>query len=125
MSDGTAETWFELRKVLEDVGGIDEVPMWQLRDIAGWGKLGVNVVINIANQLRDHGLDTLPHGAPLPLDQNRTVRVYVQQSRVGRTIKAVLEPSAEGDLLLREIGTDDAGDVLQQVRRILCAPSGP
>jgi hypothetical protein len=109
-----------LREQIEANGGIDVVPMWRLRDAAGWDRLGVNVVKDIASKLRRGGLATLPAMDVLPYTQHTPVRVYVTEGRVGEVISAVLEPSAKGDKLLREIGGDDAADVLKAVRDLVC-----
>ncbi|HEY1572364.1 MAG TPA: hypothetical protein VGG05_13550 [Pseudonocardiaceae bacterium] len=115
----TAE-WDQLRDEIEAAGGIKTFEMARLRDVAGWAKLGVNVVVDIANHLRDNDMDTLPQKKQLPLSQWEEVRVYSTRSRVGKVIGAVLKPSSQGDRLLAEIGNEDAGDVLEKVRRLVC-----
>ncbi|GAB3875402.1 hypothetical protein [Terrabacter terrigena] len=109
-----------LREEIEAKGGIAVVPMWKVRDAAGWDRLGVNVVKDIASKMRRGGLATLPPMDVLPYTQNAQVRVYVTDGRVGEVIAAVLEPSVSGDKLLREIGADDASDVLNAVRELVC-----
>ncbi len=121
MSD---DAWDELRAEIDSEGGIKVIPAWRLRDAAGWAKLGVNVIVDIANQLRDHDLGTLPVGRPLPTNQYADVRVYSKNSRVGQVVDAVISPSAKGDQLLREVGLDDSNDaiaVLDRVRQLVCA----
>lgn len=110
----------ELRQAVEAEGNISVVPMWRLRDAAMWDKLGRNVVADIANLLDQNGMGTLPHGEPLPLSQNASVRVYVQRSRVGDLVSAVINPSGRGDAVLREAGMNDAGDVLDRIRTLVC-----
>src|SRR5262245_55581606 len=92
----------ELRGEVEEEGNIKVVPMWQLRDAAGWDKLGRHVVSDIAALLHEHGMGTLPAGESLPLAQSSSVRVYVQRSRVGELVEAVTNPSGRGDAVLRE-----------------------
>jgi hypothetical protein len=46
------------------------------------------------------------------------------QTSPGKVISAVLEPSDDGDKLLREIGRDDAFDVLKAVRELVCGSAG-
>ena len=82
--------------------------------------MGVNVVKDIASKMRRGGLATLPPMETLPIRRRAEVRLYVTDSRVGDIIAAVLEPSAKGDKLLREIGGDDASDVLKAVRELVC-----
>jgi hypothetical protein len=118
----TVQSWVELKKEIETDGDIKVVYAWQLRDAAGWAKLGPNVIVDIANQLEANDLGTLPRGERLPLNQNAPVRVYVKSSRLGNVIEAVLSPSAKGDDLLREVCSDsnDAAAVLERVRSIVC-----
>ncbi len=106
---------------LDADGGLKVLPMWQLRDAAGWDKLGARVVVDIANLLAQYGMATLPAGAQLPVSQHDSVRVYSQRSRIGSLIEAVLQPSGKGDQVLREAATNDAGDVLDRIRTIVCA----
>lgn len=101
-------------------GGLKVLPMWQLRDAAGWDKLGARVVVDIANLLGQYGMATLPASEQLPLTQTESVRVYSQRSRVGNLIEAVLQPSGKGDQVLREASTSDAGDVLDRIRTLVC-----
>lgn len=105
---------------VEAAGGITVMPMWQVRDAACWDKLGTRVITDIANLLSHHGMASLPAGQPLPLSQDQHVRIYSQRSRVGALADAILEPSGKGDQILREAGTNDAGDVLDRVRALVC-----
>jgi hypothetical protein len=70
--------------------------------------------------MRRGGLATLPAMDVLPYTQDAMVRVYVTEGRLGEVISTVLEPSNNGDKLLREIGGDDASDMLKAVRELLC-----
>lgn len=103
-------------------GGIKVLSMWRLRDAAGWSKLGSNVIIDIANLMEAHGLRRLPAGS-LPTDQYMTVRLYVEDSSVGRLIDAVLHPSKSGDDKLRQAGNNDAVEILDHIRDLVCARS--
>lgn len=109
-----------LRDKIEAKGGIAEVRMEELRDHAGWDRLGVNVVKDIASKMRRGGLATLPAMETLPISRHAIVRIYVTDGRVGDVIRAVVEPTPKGDDLLREIGGDDASDVLKAVRELVC-----
>ena len=110
----------KLREEIEAQGGIALLPMWKIRDAARWDRLGVNVVKDIASKMRRSGLATLPAMDVLPYTQYAMVRVYVTEGRLADVISAVLDPSNEGDKLLREIGGDDASDVLKAVRELVC-----
>jgi len=116
-----ATKWADIKAAIQAEGGIAHIQMVQLRDAAGWGKLGVNVVVDIANKLRDQGIGTLPAVRQLPLSQYEQVRVHLKNSRVGEVIAAVTKPSISGDKLLRDIGDDDAAEVLDRVREMVCA----
>ena len=107
------------QEVLE-AGGVAVIPMWQLRDAAGWAKLGVNVVRSISNMMDEAGLGTLPVGEPLPLDGSGQVRVYRQRSRIGQIVEAVTNPSGNGDHVLRQLASDDGNEILDQIRQLVC-----
>src|SRR6476619_1867357 len=101
-----SQSWDDLKAEIQAEGDIKVLDAWQLRDAAGWSKLGPNVIIDIANQMEENDLGTLPRGERLPLNQYAQVRVYVKGSRLGQVVDAVLSPSAKGDQLLREICSD-------------------
>jgi len=105
---------------VSDAGDITVLPMWQLRDAGGWSKLGVNVVHALSNMLDEVGLGTLPVGASLPLDQMGQVRIYRQRSSLGSLVEAVTSPSGKGDEVLRRLTADDANEVLDQIRELVC-----
>jgi len=110
----------KINQRVAEAGGIAVIPMWELRDAGGWAKLGVNVVVILANLLDEAGLGTLPVGQQLPLDQAGAVRVYQQKSSIGAVVEAVIKPSGKGDETLRRLTSDDAADVLDQVRSLVC-----
>jgi nitroreductase len=109
-----------LEEQVADAGGIAVLEMWQLRDAAGYAKLGVNVVKTLAVMLDEVGLGTLPVGATLPLEQYSKVRVYQQKSAVGSVVDAVMHPSGRGDDVLRRLTSDDADEILQRIREMVC-----
>ena len=110
----------EIVQEVADAGDVAVIDMWRLRDAGGWAKLGVNVVRALGNLLDEVGLGTLPLGEPLPLDQNGKVRVYRQRSTIGALVEAVTRPSGKGDDVLRRLASDDAGEVLDQIRQLVC-----
>lgn len=119
------EAMAEIVKELEAEGGIGSFHMWRLRDAAGYGKLGSNVVVDIANLLSSSGVGHLPAHQALPRDQYDTVRLYLKNHTVGAIVEAVIAPSGQGDTLLRELAdTDvaDASEILDQIRAIVCGP---
>ncbi len=103
-----------------EAGGIATLPMSELRDAGGWAKLGVNVIRALANLLDEAGLGTLPVAEALPLDKAAVVRVYQQRSAVGTVVDSVLKPSGKGDSTLRRLASDDAGEILDQIRALVC-----
>ncbi|MEO8425395.1 MAG: hypothetical protein ABI595_15975 [Actinomycetota bacterium] len=105
-------------KVRRD-GGVSEVDMGTLRDMEGAGKLGKYVRANISAALGERRLGHFPE--ELPIYQHETVRVYERDSAVGRTVAAVLHPSAAGDKVLRALGDgdDDEHEVLEQIRKLV------
>ena len=105
---------------VSDAGNVAVFEMWQLRDAGGWSKLGVNVVKALSNMLDEVGLGTLPVGAPLPLDGMGQVRIYRQRSNLGSLVEAVTSPSGKGDEVLRRLTSDDASEVLDQIRELVC-----
>lgn len=120
MDKKTRERFLEIEQVVADAGGIAVLEMWQLREAAGYAKLGVNVVKTLAKMLDEAGLGTLPVGAALPLDQMSQVRVYKQHSPVGGVVDAVTRPSGKGDDVLRRLTADDADEVLERIRELVC-----
>jgi hypothetical protein len=114
------KAFVRLREQIEAEGGITLLRMWELRDAAGWDRLGVNVVKDIASKMKRAGLATLPARKVLPYTQEATVWVYVVDSRVGEVIDAVIRPSDDGVKVLREVGMDDAAEVLAAVREVVC-----
>lgn len=111
-------TFDDLKREVEESGGLMRVLMQDLRLLVGAGKLGVHVRYEISRQLAQVGLGHLP--AELPTYQTDEVRVYSLGSRVADLIKAVLDPTELGDRILQEAGSDDAADKLDQIRRLLC-----
>lgn len=112
-----------MEKIKQDClndGGIKVFLMWKLRDAAGWSKLGSNVIIDIANLLEAHGLRQLP-ARSLPTYQDASVRLYVEGSPVGRLIESVLNPSNAGDEKLRQAANNDAVEILDHIRDLVCS----
>lgn len=100
------------------------VSLEELRDVLGYKKLGKHVLAEIARELSGKGLGYFPRGA---IDENleprktSTVRVYAKDSKVGKAISAVLEPSDTNDTFLIELTdeSDDSAEMLDAIRRIV------
>lgn len=120
MNKETRVKFEEIAQEVADAGDVAVIEMWRLRDAGGWAKLGVNVIKALGNLLDEVGLGTLPVGAPMPLDQYGQIRVYRQRSAVGSLVDAVTHPSGKGDEVLRRLTSDDANEVLDQIRELVC-----
>lgn len=94
-------------------------PMGILRDIEGAGKLGVHIRKRISQELRARGLDHLP--ADLPIYQEERVRLFKRGTRLHRVVQAVLDPSPDGDAILRSIENDEAREKIERIERILAS----
>lgn len=94
-------------------------PMGILRDIDGAGKLGVHIRKKISQELHARGIDHLPED--LPAYQDEVVRVFKRGTPLYRVIQAVLDPSPDGDSILRSIVNDDAREKIEQIERILAS----
>lgn len=100
------------------------VSLEELRDVLGYKKLGKHVLAEIARELSGKGLGYFPRGA---IDENleprktSTVRVFAKDSKVGRAISAVLEPSDTNDTFLIELTdeSDDSAEMLDAIPRIV------
>jgi hypothetical protein len=108
----------ELIELVDENDGIITCEMWQLRDAHGAGKLGVNVVANISEELAQRGLAHLPK--ELPQNQNEKARVYRRGSTVGKIIRAARVVDEGADDFLRKISTEDAADTLKKIRELVC-----
>jgi hypothetical protein len=113
----TVRTYEDLKVHVEGQGHVGVYQMALLRDIEGAGKLGIHIRKKISEELGAHGLGHLPED--LPIYQEQAVRVFTRNSKVGRTIDAVLHPSTAGDALLRSIADDDAQRKVDEIERIL------
>ena len=117
---GLAEygSWSELRSAVESNDGLVVTTMEKLRDIKGAGRLGKHVRDAISKDLASNGLGHLP--PVLPEYQERPVRVYSLGSNISDVVNAVYSPSADGDQLLREVGSSKAQTLVQQMRELVC-----
>ncbi|MEW6048431.1 MAG: hypothetical protein AB1609_18465 [Bacillota bacterium] len=80
--------------------GLLSVTMGELRDAAGFGKLGSNVVQRISQELANRGIRHFPRH--LPTYQWEVVRLYESDSVAARLIKAAVTPGREEDEVLRK-----------------------
>ena len=113
-------TFYDLDQInvaLDNQNGIMCVSMQDLRNAAGYDRLGRYVLNDISNGLRGRGISHYP--LQLPLDQTNWVLIYRQGSPGERIVRAVLEPGPRsGDILSQAVGSD-AEQVLQRIRELV------
>lgn len=107
----------QLKKRIARHQGLAQVSMRWLREAAGWEKLGKHVVADIATQLLNHRIGYL---GELGLSQDLTVRVYDMDHPIGELIAAVRTPTPKGDDRLREAASNDAAEILNRIRSMVC-----
>lgn len=108
----------DLKEKVEKNGNLMTVTMGDLRDTLGYGKLGIHVRKEIAQQLKGKGLGYYP--GELPVDQWGKVRIYKRGTTADELIHAVLDPTDEGDDFLREVLSGEAEDILKKIRALVC-----
>ena len=106
-----------LKERINNDRGLTEVSMRWLREAAGWEKLGKHVVADIATQLSNHRIGYL---GELGMSQDMTVRVYDMDHPIGELIAAVRTPTPKGDQRLREVASNDAAEILNRIRSMVC-----
>lgn len=100
-------TWAELDAAIKEHGGVLRVAMWALRDIDGYGRLGVRVLTTIHDKLMNIGVDHLP--TDLPNNQHQHVVLYKIGSEAGAVISAVRNGTSTVDAedALRRLNTSE------------------
>jgi hypothetical protein len=91
------DCWEELRAAVTDRYGVYRLPMGQLREIGGYGRLGTNVRQVLSAKLASLGLGHLP--AELPAYQDKQVLLYQYGTPVAEVISAVRSEAAETALV--------------------------
>lgn len=81
------KNWEELRTAVTGHYGVFRLPMGQLREIGGYGRLGTNVRQVLSAKLAGLGLGHLP--AELPAYQDRQVLLYMYGTPAAEVITAV------------------------------------
>lgn len=118
-------SWDDLRKAVDDSGGVYRTYMAGLRALAGAGRLGPHVAFDISRHLAGLGLGHLP--AELPLSQHAQVIVYQLGTPAADVVEAVRGDNphrAEGTLAraeesLRRLNTDGDARKLAAIAAIL------
>lgn len=109
---------------VRDNNDVMAIDLGKLRSTLGYDRLGKTVLRTIANELESVGLGYFPLAI---LDeneyprQNDTLRVFRRGSAMAEIVQAVLKPTMKGDERLREASAGDTGEVLKQIRLLVCA----
>lgn len=120
----------ELETINDLVKKVDEdeicvVELYDLRNIAGYSRLGTRVLVELSQLLRDHGLGYFPARMIDDNDSPRfsdEVRVYKQNSNIGTIVSAVQYPTETKDEYLLEIGASKesvAAETLEKIRAMV------
>lgn len=108
-----------------DEDGICVVALYDLRNMAGYSRLGTRVLAELSQLLRDHGLGYFParviddNEAPRFSDE---VRVYKQNSSIGTIVSAVQHPTETKDEYLLEVAESKesvAAETLEKIRALV------
>ncbi|MGQ0671160.1 MAG: hypothetical protein ACT4PO_16120 [Actinomycetota bacterium] len=108
----------DLKSAVEAQGGVLTVPALDVRDAHGADRLGKIVRENIARALEGHGLNFFPR--PLPGYQEQSVRLWKRGTPVAEVIEAALNPSANGDEILRTRTAGQEEEILRRIRELVC-----
>lgn len=108
----------EVKAQVAAASGVLTVPMSELRDVNGSGRLGPYVVEAISKQLAGRGIGHYPED--LPQNQWEKVRLFGLGSEIAELYKLVNDVTEEGDEKLRHFGHDDAKKQLDRIRQIVC-----
>ena len=109
---------FPVVKAINQSSGVLTVEMGRLRDAHKAGKLGVNVVAGISEELASRGLSHYPKS--LPLNQWESARIYRNGTPIAKIVHAVLEVGVDSDVVLRDSIGNDYGDTLRKIRELVC-----
>jgi hypothetical protein len=110
-----------LCSAVEASGDLLTVTMEDIRKADGrFGKLGPHVQAKLAQWLENEGMAAIP--PELKRYQHEEIRIYRAGTTVAELVKAVLQPSENGDNALRERGGASDGDAqgkLDDIRAII------
>lgn len=108
----------ELKSSVEANQNVLSVKMELLRDIFGVRRLGIHVCTEIGRKLAGMGLGH--HPEELEPDAWQDVRVYKLGTPMAELLHAANEPGKEQDAVLRDVAQNDAAEVLEQVKALVC-----
>lgn len=115
----TIDTYEELRDAVIKDGSLFKTDMLTLKEIKGAGRLGRHVRDSISRDLASCGMGHLPQ--ELPAYQEEDVRLYLLGTTIADVVRAVVDPNDNGDMVLRQVGYNEAQKVLNKVRELVCA----
>lgn len=103
---GEPGSWKELHEVVVEHHGVYRIGMETLREIGGFGRLGINVRRVLSSHLASVGLGHLP--ADLPAYQHEQVILYQYGTPAANVIAAILEgPSDDAETALLRLNSSD------------------
>ena len=98
-------TYGKFRGIKNDIresGGFTVASMKELRDAAGYSRLGCNVILEIQDELRSHSIRWYPR---LRADQGEMVWLYLPSSPMQKILRYVDRPSVTSFKRLRRMIT--------------------
>lgn len=118
VQDFSAGSWDELRKAVENCGGVLRLHMGHLRNVIDAGRLGINVRNDISRRLAGAGLGHLP--AELPPYQENEVVIYQLGTQAADVIEAVRGDNfARAEEALRRLNTKGDAEKLAAIAAII------
>ena len=88
-----------------------------MREIDGSGRLGPYVIERISKDLAGKGLGHYP--SELPQNQWDEVRIYRLGSQIADLIAVATQVGNENDQRLRDLVSDDAARIIEQIRKLV------
>ncbi|WP_206313106.1 hypothetical protein [Streptomyces sp. JB150] len=111
-------TWDELRKAVEENGGVLRIYMANLRELQNAGRLGIHVRNEISRRLAGIGLGHLP--AELPSYQENEVVLFQLGTPAADVVEAVRGDNfARAEGALRRLNTKGDAEKLAAIAAIL------
>lgn len=115
--EGEQANYNDIITALEDCGGVSRIRMWQLRVANGNDRLGVNVVADIARQLRRRNIGCIP-----TLTNQKhwdEVRIYLRRSSIGQLIEAIHSMTDEADETLQAAAS--CTETMDRIKELIAA----
>lgn len=112
------KSYGELNQLVDKNGGVISCEMRFLRDAHGAGKLGINVIQNISEELDKLGLGHWP--TELPQIQWQRARVYRKGSKIAQLYLAADQVDERHDAILRDLSESSADVTLKRIKELVC-----